>query len=303
MDESRKQCLFICEKDQLHDLYIDNYHPQSLSIVSDLFTFKEVSHSVRDYMPNCETDFSPFVIRAREGKRREESKANNVKSSFAALIAWSKGRSFQGGKANNLSDDAKNPSVAGTSSTASNTSQPSESDEDEDLSTSDDFDHLVEIAEETKADPDVNVCKNLTFGKLFKDAKACYGIDFKEPSAEDHVLYERWVKFDQVDKPRGKFKNFKSIDEARTEGLFRPFDYVPHDYRKCLLPMPSEEDQAIYKKYIDVGRTAKSMPSKKDLKMYMDYVSFGRKPSKEDLANYQKYLKMIDEEEALKRNG
>ena len=78
--------------------------------------FKEVSHSVRDYMPNCETNYrfvyilakknifknsvklkniyfrySPFVVRNREGKRREEANANNVKSSFAALMSWGSG--------------------------------------------------------------------------------------------------------------------------------------------------------------------------------------------------------------------
>ena len=69
------------------DLYMDNYHPHYLTILSDLFSIKEVSHSVRDYMPNCETDFSPFVVREREVKRREESSARNVKSSFAALLS------------------------------------------------------------------------------------------------------------------------------------------------------------------------------------------------------------------------
>ena len=48
------------------DLYFDNYHPQHLTVFSELFSIKEVSHSVRDYMPNCETDYSPFVVRQRE---------------------------------------------------------------------------------------------------------------------------------------------------------------------------------------------------------------------------------------------
>ena len=48
------------------DLYVDNYHPKHLTVFSELFSIKEVSHSVRDYMPNCETDYSPFVVRQRE---------------------------------------------------------------------------------------------------------------------------------------------------------------------------------------------------------------------------------------------
>ena len=77
VEESRKECLTILRFDsrrETFDLYCDQYHPHQLSIVSDLFSFKEVSHSVRDYMPHCETDFSPFVVREREGKRREDNR-------------------------------------------------------------------------------------------------------------------------------------------------------------------------------------------------------------------------------------
>jgi hypothetical protein len=35
----------------------DYYRPFELTVVGELFTFKEVSHSVRDYMPHCCTDY------------------------------------------------------------------------------------------------------------------------------------------------------------------------------------------------------------------------------------------------------
>ena len=38
-------------------LFQDYYRPFELTVVGDLFTFKEVSHSVRDYMPHCCTDY------------------------------------------------------------------------------------------------------------------------------------------------------------------------------------------------------------------------------------------------------
>jgi hypothetical protein len=60
LEEKRKQCLSIMRFDHLRepfDMYHDQYHPYKLSVVSDTFTFKEVSHSVRDYMPNCETEY------------------------------------------------------------------------------------------------------------------------------------------------------------------------------------------------------------------------------------------------------
>merc|ERR1740123_263410 len=115
--EKRKECLEISRYDPRTvecDLYVDNYHPQHLTVFSELFSIKEVSHSVRDYMPNCETDFSPFVVREREVKRREDSSARNVKSSFAALLSGlTSGSSFLiGGSTNGSTMNLKNPSVA-----------------------------------------------------------------------------------------------------------------------------------------------------------------------------------------------
>ena len=70
---------------------------------------------------------------------------------------------------------SKNPSVAGTSSTASNTSQTSEdSEEDANMSEDDtdsEFDFLTEIAEEAQVDPDVSICDQLTFESEFESKK------------------------------------------------------------------------------------------------------------------------------------
>ena len=60
LSEKRKQCLAILKfhpRKEPFDLYSDQYHLHQLTVVSDCFMFKEVSHSVRDYMPNCETDY------------------------------------------------------------------------------------------------------------------------------------------------------------------------------------------------------------------------------------------------------
>ena len=60
LSEKRKQCLAILKfhpRKEPFDLYTDQYHLHQLTVVSDCFMFKEVSHSVRDYMPNCETDY------------------------------------------------------------------------------------------------------------------------------------------------------------------------------------------------------------------------------------------------------
>merc|ERR1719318_961345 len=82
----------------------DYYRPFELTELQNLFAFSEINHSVRDFMPNFTTDFSPFSARVRLGKKREEMSSSKT----------------------NLA--AKNPSVAGNS-TSSTTSAEEDSDE------------------------------------------------------------------------------------------------------------------------------------------------------------------------------
>ena len=59
-DEVNKKCLSVMECHPLSeacDLYQDCYRLFELTVLSDLFLFKEVSHTVRDYMPHCSIDF------------------------------------------------------------------------------------------------------------------------------------------------------------------------------------------------------------------------------------------------------
>ena len=79
---------------------------------------------------------SPFVVRQREGKRREDNSVR-VKNSFMAFLNW--GSTMGGGFA---TPGGKNPSVAGIASTASTTSN-STSDSDDLSSNNDELDFLV----------------------------------------------------------------------------------------------------------------------------------------------------------------
>merc|ERR1719309_1436351 len=88
----------------------DYYHPYELTVLQDLFAFSEINHSVRDYMPNFTTDFSPFSARVRLGKKREEMSSSKTNLSM------------------------KNPSVAGNS-TSSTTSTEDDSDQSDSDST------------------------------------------------------------------------------------------------------------------------------------------------------------------------
>ena len=53
------------------DPFLEQHRPFEFTPFAEMFHFKGGSHSVRDYMPNCCTDFSPFVVRQRETKRHE----------------------------------------------------------------------------------------------------------------------------------------------------------------------------------------------------------------------------------------
>ena len=100
--------------------------------------------------------------------------ANQVRSSFAALISWGSNAAFASSTNTKMSEASKlskNPSVAGTSSTASNTSQTSEESEEESNMSEDtdsELDFLTEIAEEAQVDPDVSICDRLTFETEFE---------------------------------------------------------------------------------------------------------------------------------------
>lgn len=57
---------------EMIDAYGDYYRPYELSILSEMFPYK-ISSSIRDFMPNFTINYSPFTIRVRPGRRREES--------------------------------------------------------------------------------------------------------------------------------------------------------------------------------------------------------------------------------------
>ena len=115
-------------------------------------------------------------------------------------------------------------------------------------------------------------CQNLTLSNFFKDPATDLGINPQEPSPEDMDLYERFLKFDFIDKPRGKFKNLETIKGALGTDIFLPWDYKVHNYEKDLLPMPSNEDKQMYHNYLDWERIATVMPSEEDQEMYREYV-------------------------------
>ncbi|XP_068081775.1 polyphosphoinositide phosphatase isoform X2 [Anabrus simplex] len=147
-------------KDERVDGYLDYHRPYEMSVLSEMYVYK-ISHSVRDFMPHCTTDFSPFTVRARPGRRREESTP----------------------KAGTM----KNPSLTGQSSTSSTTSSASSSMESEDT---DEDDHKTD----SQLTPSKDTCSgNVTFEALFPPMRQVYGMEVDCPKKADINIYKRFV--------------------------------------------------------------------------------------------------------------
>ncbi|XP_059486808.1 polyphosphoinositide phosphatase isoform X2 [Neocloeon triangulifer] len=146
--------------DERVDCFFDFYRPYELHNFDDMFAFK-MTHSVRDFMPHFTTNCSPFVIRGRPGKHREDTTNKNP---------------------------MRNPSLTGSSSTSSTTSSTSSSFESEsDGEASGDF----EIVENPSN-------KSVTsFRALFPSMEETYGTRVKEPEANDIAIYDRYAKMHQ----------------------------------------------------------------------------------------------------------
>jgi hypothetical protein len=230
----------------------DFYRPFELTVLHELFAFSEINHSVRDYMPNFTTDFSPFSARTRLGKKREEMSSSKT----------------------NLA--AKNPSVAGNSTSSSTAtdddddeeSNPSEMDEEEDQ-----FEAETSSRETSQAGP-VGL---VSFDQLFPTMKAVYGVELGPPAAADLQLYRRAAALSRSSGPLGGRRCPSS--SALSHPLARPLDHglpcpIPvHDYNRQLLRPVDPASLAIYTAHVRVAAEGAGPVSAASLRLYTDYVA------------------------------
>ncbi|KAL1419132.1 hypothetical protein MTO96_005244 [Rhipicephalus appendiculatus] len=141
------------------DGFVELYRPYEMSSLNDLFMYN-LSHSVRDIMPNSATDYSPFSVRIRPGKHRESAGGNKP----------------------------PNPSVTGISSTMSTSSGASDSDSS--VSSDADPEFMVESDESSSNDLSQ---KPFTFESVFQTMLQTYGREIHEPSPKDLTIYKRFV--------------------------------------------------------------------------------------------------------------
>jgi len=247
LDMRRKTCTDLTKAQQpLANQQEDYYHPFELTVLNDLFAFSEINHSVRDYMPNFTTDFSPFSVRERLGKKREEMSSSKTNLSM------------------------KNPSVAGNS-----TSSTTSTEDDSDQSGSESSDSDPSLSEQNSLDGDM--CGGLvTFESLFPSMRSVYGAELKTPAPVDMQLYRR---NSTLSRDSGVLPGRKVSASAVLHPLARPILRsracpVPvHDYTTCLLPPISADSEAIYRNYIKVGEEGANHPSEESLQVYSNYVT------------------------------
>uniref|UniRef100_A0A2S2PUL1 Polyphosphoinositide phosphatase n=2 Tax=Schizaphis graminum TaxID=13262 RepID=A0A2S2PUL1_SCHGA len=156
--ESKKKYLEIYPANSLniedHDSFSHFYKTDEFSVMSESYTF-EISHSVRDFMPNCVTDFSPFSMRIRPGKKREQ-----------------------------ISDKTRNPSMTGHSSTNSINSSSScgSGESDEDISFSKRIDSTSIVSKDN----------SIIFDPL-QTEQSIYGINLAVTKPAEIAIYKKYI--------------------------------------------------------------------------------------------------------------
>ncbi|KAL1509733.1 hypothetical protein ABEB36_004426 [Hypothenemus hampei] len=220
---------------EMIDGFVDYYRPNEFNMLMDTFALK-LSSTV-DFMPICTVNYSPFAVRTRPDKRREE-----------ILL---KGNAI------------KNPSVTGQSSTSSAASSTSSSDAD----SSDDEETM-----NSDGSPDTmskaSASELITFKSLFPSTEEVYGFKITRPSKEDILTYKKHVLMGK----RAKGTALRLFPSNRS---IKPLsNFSSDDAYKVKPPTVCEKSKAIYQNYVNLGIHGPKNPSKTDMEIYRKYASF-----------------------------
>ncbi|XP_031847551.1 polyphosphoinositide phosphatase FIG4 isoform X2 [Nomia melanderi] len=219
--------------EEMIDVYYDYHRSYELSVFSELYTYK-ISHSVRDFMPHFTTNFSPFAVRVRPGRRREETGSKNL--------------------------NMKNPSMTGQSSTSSTTSSASST---EDSSSDDEESH-----QHTNDSQLISSKENLelvSFESLFPSMKEVYGTQPEYPKRNDLVLYKKFVLI-------GRNATYPSDYTKLRSKLIQQASYPETTTPVIALPIVKECSISIYEQYVKRANVGGSIPSPNDMNLYENYI-------------------------------
>ncbi|KAF7992786.1 hypothetical protein HCN44_005130 [Aphidius gifuensis] len=222
-------------QEEMIDIYYDYYRPYELTPLLDLYAY-QVSHSIRDFMPHFTTNYSPFAVRIRPGRRREETSTNKIVN-------------------------IKNPSMTGqssTSSTASSASSSIDSSSDDD----DNNNHMNSIDSQSLSWRETN--EYMTFENLFPSMKDVYGTEPTIPGRTDLVLYKRFVMI-------GKNAIYPSDHSSARFRMVQLATFPDIAPIKIQLPRVEDYSISIYEQYVERGKNGGFQPSPNDLKLYEKY--------------------------------
>ena len=223
------------------ELLDDYYRPGELTVLQELFAFSEINHSVRDFMPNFTTDFSPFSPRVRLGKKREEMSSSKT----------------------NLA--TKNPSVAGTS-TSSTTSTEEESDESENMSEEEEDTQLSPFSPE-QPHQESPVTGLITFSSLLPASNI---VSVPPPSPSDLQLYRSMASLSKLSAQPVLARRVSSTT------LPHPLARNPEQNVQSELvvrPVVSEQSRTVYERHVMVGLQGPASLNHHSLKLYQSYAA------------------------------
>ncbi|GLV33113.1 FIG4 phosphoinositide 5-phosphatase [Carabus blaptoides fortunei] len=143
---------------EMIDAYTDYHRPDLLSEMSDMYAYK-ISNSIRDFMPNCTMNYSPFVVRVGHGRRRAETTRKGETVKNPCLTGQSSTGSMNSSEASYTSDDECNGNIADSQISGSKDSESA----------------------------------TVTFESWFPTMRQVYGTEPETPKKADILLYKKYV--------------------------------------------------------------------------------------------------------------
>ncbi|KYN06533.1 Polyphosphoinositide phosphatase [Cyphomyrmex costatus] len=237
LDEVTKSCSEMIQVqnsiEDMIDVYYDYHRPYELSLLSEVYAYK-ISHSVRDFMPHFTTCYSPFAVRVRPGRRREEAGSKNL--------------------------NMKNPSMTGQSSTSSTTSSASST---EDSSSDEDESH--QQMDDSQLITSKDSSELVSFESLFPSMKEVYGIEPEYPKRNDIILYKRFVLI-------GRNATY-STDHAKLRSKLIQQTSFHESIAVLTLPSVKDASISIYEQYVKRATVGGAIPNPNDMNLYEAYAS------------------------------
>eukprot|EP00096_Caligus_rogercresseyi_P014862 TRINITY_DN7345_c0_g1_i1.p2 TRINITY_DN7345_c0_g1~~TRINITY_DN7345_c0_g1_i1.p2 ORF type:complete len:395 (-),score=113.75 TRINITY_DN7345_c0_g1_i1:15-1199(-) len=165
------------------DLYSEYYRPFELHHFSECFALKDTSNTLRDYMPDFCSDYSPFVVRDLAGKYGEEAVSTKSKTTSSFQSFFTSLASVGSGSA-----AAEKPGAEESDSESEGESE-SNSDEFEVLSLMDSSDRLNNYTPQSQEgrEPRPN------YSTFFPSSADTYGFQLQPLEFSELKLYSDYV--------------------------------------------------------------------------------------------------------------